>query len=618
MSPGTRRAREGSPRGPSRARLLAIGALGAIIFAAACSNPQAGQLREPGDGVPPAGYAWHEGFESGYPGSPWKLGGAGAAAVAASSSAKAGASSLAFDSRSLWQGEEASLGLEVAVEAASNLRFWLRTDIGGTIATEFVFTLDGVESGRWSGLDGSWIAVDSLLAPGTHRLAWSLVRGSNSYYPSATNRVYLDEVSLCPDVAASVAIEPAATQQLAVGNSLQYRASALRADGSLQSGARVAWELVSGASVTLGTEGLVRGIAAGRSELRAVSGDVASAASVVEVIPADYLDLPLSYRGSTYSGKTSAGSGSPMLLSSSPVSISSPQSRSFEADGYFTLRGTVTGGGASQYALVDLVKDGGKADEYSTWFVRGDFALRIWLRFGAGAYSINVFPLTLTDNNLNYEGDIGGYSHGSAAYRFAVTNVRDEDGRLTYPSDPLQSDDLAIVNLAAGILRGKSGAGERERLAAIHDYVVSHLHYDDASLEKGFRKKQDALSAIANGTAVCEGYTSLFGALARAAGFEVKAAMGDAYSGGAWGLHAWNLVLYEGAWRMVDCTWDDPGPYDADPSHIAYTYFLVAGPEGTLGDHRWTSDRPSRDLAAGTAPVSDPLRGFGCYPAGTY
>jgi transglutaminase/protease-like cytokinesis protein 3 len=225
---------------------------------------------------------------------------------------------------------------------------------------------------------------------------------------------------------------------------------------------------------------------------------------------------------------------------------------------------------------------------------------------------VNVYPITLTTNNLDYEGDIGGYSYSSAAYSFSVANTREEDGRFFYPSDPLQSDDLAIRNLSAQLVLGKTG--DREWLQALHDRVVSALYYDDASLDPGARKKQDALSVLANRTAVCEGYTSLFGALARAAGFQVKAASGIANGGN----HAWNLVLTGSAWPMVDCTWDDPGPNDADPSQVAYSYFLSPGPNGDQGDHAWQDDRPSRDLGSGAPPAAGISAGFGSYPPGCY
>jgi hypothetical protein len=576
--------------------LTALAAL--FVLLASCANTQGSSTLDKGDpsgdtGAAPAGYAWAEGFESGLPGAPWAASGSISALAALAASVHGGGYSAAFQSLQLYRGESLSLTRSLKLTEAANLRFWLRTDIGSDsqVATDFTFELDGVVVGTWNGLGGAWKAVDTIIPAGAHSLRWKLTKNSNYYYnPPVTNNVYLDDVSLCPDTAAAVALDSAAPQEVVAGGKLSYAARALRADGSVKADAPVSWELSAGADLaSVSQDGILSAAKAGSASLRALAEGIASAASAITIMPADYLDLPVAYAGASYAGRAAGGSGPALIYADPRVSVSSPSVGSFSADGFFTLRGKVTGTGATRYAFVAAQKVGGTTEERSLWFVQGDFALRLWLRFGPGVYTVDVYPATVSAN-LNFEGDIESWSYSSRAYAFSVTNTRQEDGRFLYPSDELQSDDLSIRNLSARLVFGASG--DRDRLKALHDYVVSTLHYDFDSLATDARKKQDALSALANGTGVCEGYTSLFGALARAAGYRAKAVAGTVDGGN----HAWNLVELDGAWPMIDCTWDDPVPRDTEPASVAYDYFLASGPNGDLHDHAWTGDRPSRSL----------------------
>lgn len=609
---------------------VAIAAIVAVtamaLVTGACSNPQGPEgpgssttsttttSIAPAASIPlPAGftpsYAEIEDFEDGLPGAPWNFA-AGSEAAAWSRYPPAGTPCVSFSAMApVYQGDHVSVTRSISLSEPANLRFRVRTDIGSDLATDFSFLLDGEVHGTWNGLGGAWFPVDTLLSAGGHVLEWTLTKGSNSYYPSAVNMVWLDDVSLASVGVAMVQVHPEAPQEVIEGGSVAYQAVARRSDGSTVTAAPMTWELVAGTGTAMvDASGLVSTSAAGVVGLRASSGGLGSATSAVSILPTGWLDLPVVHQGTTYTGKAAGGSGNPRPNTETNVTITSPTVSGFSADAFFTIRGSVSGTGADQYACIRLSK-ASDATESTTYFVRKDFALRIWLRFGPGDYRVTVYPIQVTNGNLDYEGDINGWSSTGQSWVFDVTNTNQEDGRFIYPSDPLQADDLAIRNLAARIVHGKTG--DHDRLLALHDHVVSTLYYDDASLVDGARKKQDALSVLASGTAVCEGYTSLFGALARAAGFSVKAASGHVGAG----LHAWNLVSTGGAWPMVDCTWDDPGRDDDNPESVRYDYFLVTGPNGTLGDHSWEDDREDRSLGIGDLPSPG---GFGAWPAGGY
>ncbi len=502
-----------------------------------------------------------------------------------------------------------SLSLSVDIAGPANLRFRYKTDICGTISgtfnsgepytsdTWFRFFLDDSTNPllEAAGFDIPWKIADIAIPAGSHTLTWCVEKGNGIYYTSASNSVWLDDIMLCPDEATEIVILPRGEQECPLGQeALGFLAWVLRGDGSIKADMEPALSVLDGTGDgSLNPEGRFTGTVPGGCLIQASAGGFTAQSGIINVLPADYLDEPILHAGRTYTGKTGPGSGSASVAPDPGIVISSPTEASFSADAFFTLRGYSTYTGADQYILVRV----SKGTDSTSYYLRGNFARRIWLRFGSGIYTVTIHRMHLDENILGYQGDIGRYTYYSPVYSYQVSNdnADAEDGRFLYPSDPLQADDIAIRNLSRHLVHGLDTDEERQR--AIHDYVVRLLHYDDDSLIDGRRKKQDALSVLANGMGVCEGYTSLFGALARAAGIRVKAAIGYAGNPGTTGPsnHAWNLVDNGAGEAMIDCTWDDPGPYDASPDNISWKYFLC-DITGVEADHAWAGDRQERGL----------------------
>ena len=69
----------------------------------------------------------------------------------------------------------------------------------------------------------------------------------------------------------------------------------------------------------------------------------------------------------------------------------------------------------------------------------------------------------------------------------------------------------------------------------------------------------------------------------------LRALVREAFSGITTGSHAWNRVLVDGAWDVVDVTWDD-----VDTAHARHDYFLVASGDPKLdtrdADSEWIVD----------------------------
>ncbi len=97
---------------------------------------------------------------------------------------------------------------------------------------------------------------------------------------------------------------------------------------------------------------------------------------------------------------------------------------------------------------------------------------------------------------------------------------------------------------------------------ALHDWMIDHMEYDTATLEGygGFPDpdNDNPYGALVNGRGICEGYTRSFQLLMDIAGIECISVFGTSNNGIEIGEHAWNQVLLDGEWYVVDVTWDDP------------------------------------------------------------
>ena len=304
----------------------------------------------------------------------------------------------------------------------------------------------------------------------------------------------------------------------------------------------------------------------------------------VNVLSADYLTEPITYMGNTYNGidsDTMSGSIENVNLNSSfqqikdisKLEVSYPTGNTFKADAFFPLKLKVNNPDMYQFMAI-VISDGTNTEHYTYRGTGedGEINTRIWLRWGAGEYTVKLYDLisvswdyenvggTSDDGKVIYQGDnvVAGsyyYAEGSdyPAVTFTVNNTRNEDGTWLYPSSVVQADDINIMNKAADITYGLETAYDKAR--AIHDWIVLNHFYDEVSLA-GARKRQDAVAVMEYGMAVCEGYANLAAALIRNCGIEVK------YISSRSMVHGWNHVNVGTAdnsdWRLLDCTWDDP------------------------------------------------------------
>ncbi|NIK80324.1 hypothetical protein FHS15_005508 [Paenibacillus castaneae] len=138
---------------------------------------------------------------------------------------------------------------------------------------------------------------------------------------------------------------------------------------------------------------------------------------------------------------------------------------------------------------------------------------------------------------------------------------------------------------------------DHEKIKVIHDWIVSHVEYDQTL------SHYTAYDAVTLGEAVCQGYSLLGYKMLNEAGIKVRIAEGTVNTG----EHAWNMVQLDGAWYHLDLTWDDPVGLAVGNSQAAqatetgndsirYHYYLKSDKEMRV-DHQWTKSYPEANTS---------------------
>ena len=132
----------------------------------------------------------------------------------------------------------------------------------------------------------------------------------------------------------------------------------------------------------------------------------------------------------------------------------------------------------------------------------------------------------------------------------------------------------------------RPGMTDYEKELAFHDFIVQNIEYDTRfeALEDIPESSSQALGVLETGIAICGGYSQLMTLLLNRAGIPCRIVTGVADGE----LHAWNIVLLNGATYHVDVTWDDPVPIEGNTERnlVHYDYFNVTDAE--IGkSHTW-------------------------------
>lgn len=117
----------------------------------------------------------------------------------------------------------------------------------------------------------------------------------------------------------------------------------------------------------------------------------------------------------------------------------------------------------------------------------------------------------------------------------------------------------------------KKSMTKKQKLQAIHDYLVKNCVYDQKASAGSYNDAFTAYGCLIKKKAVCQGYAAAFNLLAMKVGVPSIAVSGEA--GG--GSHAWNFVKCSGLYRYIDTTWDDPLPDRGSKAKVSQKYFYL-------------------------------------------
>ena len=189
------------------------------------------------------------------------------------------------------------------------------------------------------------------------------------------------------------------------------------------------------------------------------------------------------------------------------------------------------------YATTTLVS----AEDISLWFHTAANALDSYARLGIQRYTATAQKYTKEDvyyYTLTYAVEYYTTDAQEAAFETKLQQV------------------IAELNL--------SGKSDLEKILAIYGYVCDNVTYD-LTAEHCFT----AYGALIDGKAVCQGYALLLMRMLDAVGIESEVVFGVSEDVN----HMWNLVKLDGAYFLLDATWD------STDSRECY-FWLLKGTDG--------------------------------------
>lgn len=182
--------------------------------------------------------------------------------------------------------------------------------------------------------------------------------------------------------------------------------------------------------------------------------------------------------------------------------------------------------------------------------------------YADGAMYYDTFVLALQHHpEYNYNLMIWKRTDGTFGYRPSA-----KLGTSAIRSKMTKTDSRADSILKKII---KKGMTNKQKLKAIHNYLVRNCVYDEGVSKSGYDDAYTAYGCLIKKQAVCQGYAAAFNLLAAKAGICSIVVAGDA--GG--GSHAWNYVKNGSTYCYIDTTWDDPLPDRGSKAAVSQKYF---------------------------------------------
>ncbi|KAK3601243.1 hypothetical protein CHS0354_040420 [Potamilus streckersoni] len=151
------------------------------------------------------------------------------------------------------------------------------------------------------------------------------------------------------------------------------------------------------------------------------------------------------------------------------------------------------------------------------------------------------------------------------------------------------------INELANYLE-KPAKNNLERVRAFYRWITDNITYDlEGYFSGGLISSCDPHDVLTTGRSVCQGYADLFSAFCREVNIPVKTISGHsngysydpeiALTPSTKTDHAWNVVLLNGDWRFVECTWG-AGLVKKKQFYKEFTeFYFLTDPEDFISQH---------------------------------
>lgn len=163
----------------------------------------------------------------------------------------------------------------------------------------------------------------------------------------------------------------------------------------------------------------------------------------------------------------------------------------------------------------------------------------------------------------------------------------------------LTEDEERALKKAEGIVENfrKKADNDIELELAIHDWMLKNIsvNYDSANFDdpEDAPRHVSVLGALLNGSASSQGYVDCFYTLASIAGLQVSRMSVEKNNGG---YHMVNTICLDGAWYVVDVTYDDSLSF-TDGTNPA-TYRLFNAGKDQCVEYTWATTMEYHPIAA--------------------
>lgn len=139
----------------------------------------------------------------------------------------------------------------------------------------------------------------------------------------------------------------------------------------------------------------------------------------------------------------------------------------------------------------------------------------------------------------------------------AMPNTGEFDSKIAFDALLLQvSYSTSVVDLAEQLTFPLNTQADKVR--SIYSWIALHINYDSAALSTGKVPDQSPEAVLERRNAVCEGYARLFVSMCHSVGVQGRMIKGFVREEDArfeYPNHAWNSVLIDGKWQLLDVTW---------------------------------------------------------------